>query len=66
MDTSDVKIVTRIVIGFIGLFLSVSGGIVLDSYITQRSAQACIEADKVWIENSCVEQAEDVRYASKS
>jgi hypothetical protein len=59
---NDVKIGVIIATVLIALFVAIAGGINLNDYLHERTAQKCIAMGKIYAEKACVDNIQDLRY----
>lgn len=62
MDKNDVKVSVVIASVCIMLFLSIAGGMNLNTYLHERSAQKCMSLGRIYTEGVCVDNVQDLRY----
>jgi hypothetical protein len=59
---TEVRIAMIVATAFIMFVGLIAGGMTLDSYFHKQNVSECIQADKVWAENACVPNVNDLRY----
>lgn len=61
-DSDSVKVGILVLLGFLGFVFAVTGGILADSYLESQKVNRCIAADKIWAEDACVNNINELRY----
>ncbi len=61
-DSNSVKVGVLFLLGFLGFVFAVVGGIVADEYMEGQQVNNCISAGKIWAEETCVNNINELRY----
>lgn len=61
-DSDSVKVGILVLLGFLGFVFAISGGIVADKYMDNQRVNKCIDAGKIWAEDACVNNINELRY----
>lgn len=61
-DSDDVKIGVLVLIGFLGFVFAVAGGLVAKEYLDNQKVSKCISANKIWAEDACVNNINELRF----
>lgn len=60
--STEVRVAMIIATAFIMFVGLIAGTVTLESYFKKQSVSECIQANKVWAEDACVPNVNDLRY----